>query len=129
MTKLEYELLSTCEVKILSIKNSEGVPVPDERWAEANENWLSYLQGKATTDFDKKNGVPSAARKIFRSGNAGALYCEIDESGRIKSAYTIPTWWVEADNRWVTNGKETVKIVNGELSAKELHTKEVMRCY
>ena len=128
-TKLEYEVLPTCEVRILSIENEEGVPISGERWAEANENWVNYLQHAATTDFDKNNGVPSTARKIFRSGSANTLYCEIGSSGQISSAYTIPTWWVEAEKMWATGGKEPIALVNGKLPKKELHKSEPTTCH
>jgi hypothetical protein len=118
-TRLEYEILPNCEVRLLKISDQEGKMVSGGKWEEAKNRWLDYLRSNAATDADKNNGVPSSARRIFRSGDADKLYCEFRKDGLISSAYTIPVRWVESKERWITAGKSLFHWLTVSLQIKK----------
>jgi hypothetical protein len=127
-TQLEYEILQTCEVRLLNILDENGVPIARSDWESAESRWVDYLQGTAKTDFDKKNNIPKSARRIYRSGDADTLYCEFDKNGKIVSAYTVPSSWDEAKKRWISKAKIAIETINGQLPNKELHKSEITTC-
>ena len=120
-TQLEYEITRNCEVRIIFI-HSELKSLEDEA------HWLNYLQHSPGSYAEKKAGVPSTARKIFRPDDITSLYCEFNDKGLIDKAYTIPAIWDESQEQWINLDIQPVKVVDGLLPETEYHTSYVDTC-